>query len=382
MEQWILKSADIAYVLDNENIEPQLGSPFVRLERPDKGLKPPSAQDWPSLVEALATIANPDLVLGLINYPPEDPQFSWFYGNSSNDRLALHKQKFDGTEHRIVWPLHPQDVFDDFLSPLQPAMPASCENTALCLDKDTLATVAAIVDIMQEDSLIAFLNRSVPPESSFHASDLLACFYRSLQGADFRWMAWRVKLISPVNLAPSVEDIERGLAGLERKKLTPGIDGRYGLSTELAVLAARLSECSGFSALSIREKLARPTHNREWDHQHIAAARGLDSLWLYEFSDIREDNFTLELKDTSPTILQQRLESIRLSEEQRVPHSQPLAESHPPPSSDMNQKPRVKSRKTKEMSHKFCSQCGAKLRPGASFCSGCGYQLSSKGTRQ
>jgi len=380
MQHWILRSREIAYVLTKEKIVPQLGSPFLRMEPSDENVKPPSAQDWPNLIDSLAAIANPGSVLGLINFPPVDPQFSWFYGNSQNESLALHRQKFDGTEHVIVWPLHPHDVYEDFLSTLDPAMPAPTEGIDLHLDRDTLITLAAIVDIMQEDSLIAFLNRSDPPVSSFNASDLLACFYRSLQGADFRWMAQRVRLISPINLAPAVEDIEAGLAALEKKKLIQHEGDRYGISTELAVVCSRLSECSGFSALSIRKKLSEQPNKGTWHAQHFAAARGLDSLWLFAFSDISQDHFSLELKDSSPAILRQCLESLLLTEGKSERPSQPTPPSPPSKPAERTQERQMKPGKPEKKSLKFCSNCGQKLKPGASFCAGCGYQLTPKGT--
>jgi len=378
MEHWILESKEIAFILAKEKIKPQPGSPFLRMERTDEDLKSPSVQNWPSLIESLTVIAKPESVLGLISYPPEDPQFSWFYSNSSHKNLAQHKQKFDGTEHMIVWPLHPNHVRDDFLLPLNLAMPITSAGTVLNLDRDTLVSMAAIVDIMQENSLIAFLNRSDPPECSFLASDLLACFYRSLQGADLRWMAPRAKLMSPVNLAPVIEDIEKGLAALERKKLIHKEGDRYRLSTELAVVCARLSECSGFSSLSLRKKLSGSSTKKRWHYQHIAAAMGLESLWLYEFSDITQDNFILELRDCSPTILQKNLQSLLPVEDKRSIPSPPPTKSLRP--SEGDQKRPAKRKKTDRKSLKYCSKCGTKLRPGASFCPGCGSRLISKGS--
>jgi hypothetical protein len=382
MGQWNLTSAEVAYVLAKEGIEPEPGSPFMRLNRSDEESKPPSARDWPSLLESISVIAKPGSVLGLVHYPPDDPQYSLFYGNSSHENLALHKKKFDGTEHVIVWPLHPRDVYEDFLWPLDLAMPADPKGELLHLDRDSLVTLAAIVDILQEDSLIAFLNRSAVPKSSFNASELLACFYRSLQDGDFRWMAQRARLVSPVSLAPVSEDIERGLSSLERMKLIQREDDRFGLSTALAVIGARLSDCSGLAALSAKKKPSKSSQAKMWNRRHIAAARGLNSLWFFEFSQISKEDYRLELSDMGPAELQKRLHSFLYAEDRKDLPSRPPVPSSPSHPPGIDREVRGDSRQGEEKILKFCSQCGGDLRAGASFCSQCGYRLIPKESKR
>jgi hypothetical protein len=381
MNRWTLTTSDIAQLIRNAKIEPWLGSPLRRLE-----ISPPSAaasltQTTPEMLEAVSRIARPEVVLGLVNYPPEEPEFSWFYGPSGGQNFALYQER-DVDGYDIIWPINGQDLFETVDSSLALGQPAVNQGISFFLDRNGFETMVAIIDIIQEDALVAFLNRMPPQVSRFNAVSLIECCYRTLQQTDLRWMVYRIKFISPTDFVPSLENIGEGLETLREKGLLMQNGYQYSPTKRFGLICSQLSACHGFCGLSTRRRTTRPIGESAWDHQHMAALRGINSLWLLEFTDIISTDFSVRVSDVTPGLLRDRLYTGLLLPKTQVTSPPPLKEmatiisvpkpeasrvspSPPPPISSPQPKltPRVEV---------HCPKCGAAVSPNVNFCTQCG----------
>ena len=381
MNRWTLTTSDIAQLIRNANIEPWLGSPLRHLNFPTQSLAASIMQMTPEMLEAVSKIARPEVVLGLVNCPPEEPEFSWFYGPSGGQNFALFQER-DVDGHEITWPINGQDLFETVESTLALDQTSVSQGISFSLDRNGFETLAAIVDIIQEDALVAFLNRMPSPPSRFDAVSLMECCYRTLQQTDLRWMVYRVKFISPIDFVPSLEKISEGLESLREKGLLVQNGYQYSLTKRFGLICSLLSACNGFCGLSTRRRIPLPIGESVWDQQHMAALRGINSLWLLEFTDITSTDFTVRVSDVTSNLLRDRLCAGLLLPKTQVaslpptkerpttkPVPQPETSSVPPPPPPPRSSSQIKPPPRMEV---HCTQCGATLSTNSKFCTQCG----------
>lgn len=386
MSKWAFTSAEIGHLLRNANIEPWLGSPLRRLNFPTQSSAASTTQTTPEMLEAVSRIARPEIVLGLVNSPPEEPEFSWFYGPSGGQTFALYQER-DVDGYHITWPINGQDLFETIESSLALDQTSVNQGISFFLDRNGFETLVAIIDIIQEDALVAFLNRMPSPPSRFDAVNLMECCYRTLQQTDLRWMVYRVKFISPIDFVPSLENISEGLESLREKGLLVQNGYQYSLTKRFGLICSQLSACNGFCGLSTRRRIPLPTGESVWDQQHMAALRGINSLWLLEFTDITSTDFTARVSDVTSNLLRDRLCTGLLlpktqvasppSPEERPatkPAPQPEASRVSPPPPPPRSSPQIKPSPRMEM---HCTKCGAILSPNSKFCTKCGAPVGT-----
>jgi hypothetical protein len=351
--RWTLRAAEICDLLRDAEIEPWLGSPFMHLTSPTKGSAPSSdTQDTPEVRKALTHIARPDIVLGLLHYPPETPDVTWFYGVAGDQHFAAYRQEDDN--HHIVWPVGSQTLVQLLETALAIDQPAVTDGFSLSLDRSAFETLTVIVDIIQEGTLLAALNRQPPPQPKFDADDLFKCYKRNLRGIDLRWMVQRAKLLSPVPLTSNLEKLNQGIEYFGEYGLLTREGDLYSPTKRFNTACTLLSACIGFCALSTRRHAPQPEDDSVWDLQHVAALRGIGSLWLFEFTNVTSTNFSLKLGDITSSLLHERLQAGFIS---------PTPQTAPPPI-DSPAKDRI------------CQNCGTRLKPNTSFCSKCGAKVS------
>ncbi len=381
MTKWTFTSAEILKLLRDAHLEPWLGSPLRRLGHPTQDSATSLTKTNPEMLEALSRIARPEVVLGLINYPPEEPEFSWFYGASGGQRFALYQEE-DVDGYHVTWPINGQDLFEAVQSSLVLDQRAVNQEISFLLDRNGFETMAAIIDIIQEDALVALLNRMPTPVSRFDAVSLMECCYRTLHQTDLRWMVYRVKFISPTDFVPSLQNISAGLESLREKNLLVQNGHQYSPTKRLGLICSLMSACNGFCGLSTRRRVAQPVGESVWDQQHIVALRGMDSLWLLEFTDITSEDFAVKVSDVTSSQMRDRLHAgLLISKTQGEtppvlkagPVTKPaltlevsMASSSPPshrPSSEIKAPTRIEV---------HCPKCGATLSPDSKFCTRCG----------
>lgn len=381
MTKWTFTSAEVVKLLRDAHLEPWLGSPLRRLGHPTGSSAPSLTQTTPEMLEALSRIARPEVVFGLVNSSPEEPEFSWFYGASGGQHFALYQEK-DVDGYHVTWPINGQDLFETVESSLALDQPAVNQEISFLLDRNGFETMVAIIDIMQEDALVAFLNRMPSPVSRFDAVSLMECCYRTLHETDLRWMVYRVKFISPTDFIPSVENISEGLESLREKNLLVQNGYQYSPTKRFGLICSLLSACNGFCGLSTRRRVAQPIGESIWDQQHIAAFRGMNSLWLLEFTDITSADFAVKVSDVTSSQMIDRLCAGLLmpktqTESPPVLKARPVIKpasipevsmtSSPPPPRSPSPEIKVPTRMEAR-----CPKCGATLSPNSKFCTRCG----------
>lgn len=361
MNRWTLTTAEISYLLKDFRIEPGSGSPFQGLRPPQEGFTSASFENEKELMNAFVALLQPEAIHGLVSYTPdEQPSYSWFYGDSIGSSFAFHSEK---DTHQIAWPVDILSILEILELPLNLLNTNEIDEISFILDRRGLETMAAIIDLIQEQSLTSLLERSLSPEIRFDEKDLLDCLNHNIKSTDFRWMIPRTMIFSPIRLKYTSEDIIQGMEWLHAKGLLTLREGRYALSPPFGIVCSLLGSCSGLSALSSRRQQIINKDNKDWSLQHLAALKGIDnSLWLFEYTDITSDDFHVEIQNTTGRSLNERLQS------EFFPSGKPAA---PPPSiPSIPPQPELKS-----INEPFCPNCGTQLKPKASFCTKCGARV-------
>ena len=388
MSEWMFTAEELSLVVGDAGIDPWLGSPLRRMApvSDDSGTAIAIApQVTAEMIDAIRHIARPETVLGLVVYPPDEPETFWFYGDDAG--YALFHETVDGC--RVVWPLDELELLDFAIEPLDLPRPTSAFEFSLVMDRAGFETLAAVVDMAQENSLLGFLHRDDPPELSFETSDLLACWERGMESADLQWMIHRAGALSPVALAPSDEELARGVQTLADQQALIADNGLWRATPSFAMLCSMLGACNGLAALSTR---TRTPDDGAWRLEHVAAARCTEGIWLFDFADITSTDFSLTLVDSSAEESYERVRgALRAGErarEAQVP-SRPESASAPAdegscagcgaamtPNASFCSGCGAPVRRTEEQS--FCSNCGARLEPGKRFCASCGTPLQGE----
>lgn len=350
-DRWNLTAAEIAEILRRTGVEPRHGSPFLRLQGSGPASPDASAiEDTPDIREAIRRIGRPDIILGLLHVPPGEPDVTWLFGATGDPRFAVHRRD-GGMWHRIVWPVHGAALTEIMETAVSIHDAAVTDAFALTLDRKGFATLSAIVDFFQEEALRSAMQRRMPAVPRFDLEDLVCCWQRNLRGTDLRWMAQRAQLISPVRLSLDPEELNIGLGSLAHQGMLTQQGTLFAPSPRFHTACTLLAGCSGFFALSTRRRAVRSEREDDWDFQHMAAMRGIGSLWLLEFTGISKSGFTVKLGDVTADLLHERVLAGLLPPE-RPPV---VADGCPSP--------------------ECCPECGSRLQPPAKFCPNCGAKI-------
>ncbi len=354
-DRWTFTGEEIAGLFHKGKIEPWAGSPLIQL-KPSSTAKPPGLKtdDISKVNDAILRISRPDIILGMLHYPPETPDVTWFYGVAEDKNFAVYR-KGSGDDHHIVWPVSDKSLMKILEAALSISEPATIDSFSLTMNRAGFEAMVAIVDLIQEETLFAAMNRQQERLADFTLAQLFECYKRSLLGLDFRWMVQRAKLFSPSRIMPEPEYLRVGLNSLiEQQMLVPAV-GRYSLTQRFYTACSLMGACSGFCGLSTRRLKSRPDGKAVWDHEHVAALRGTGSLWLFDFSQISTSDFIVRFGDVTPGLLQERLRAGMLTP--------------PKPSKPLVAPPATTSATAETIR---CSRCGTELSPQAKFCSNCG----------
>ena len=354
--RWTLTAGEISDLLGNAKVKPWLGSPFMHLKSPETiSTSSIDKKETPQVCEALTRIACPDVVHGLLHYPPETPDVTWFYGVEKDQRFVAHRQE-DDNNHHIVWPIYGQTLVQILETALQVDQPAVADNFSLSLDRVTFETLTLIVDFIQEENLLAALGRQTPPQLTFDANDLFKCYMHNQGGIDLRWMVQRAKLLSPSPLVPNPENLDHGLESLSKERILTCEGDRYKPTERFNTACSLMSACIGFCAISTRRRVPQSKGDYVWELQHFAALRGIGSLWLFEFSNVTSTDFTVKLGDITSSLLHERIQAGLL-----LPETQTAEPSvHSPEKGSI------------------CQNCGAQLHDEMKFCTKCGTQVQGR----
>lgn len=294
------------------------------------------------LSELLPPVNAPDLVLGLIHTPPPRPEVAWFYGRTGVDQLVAHRRE-DDANHVFVGPFGSETLAGVLAAAIDLAAPAVGPGVCIELQRSGFEAFSAVVDLLQEVALEAALNRVLPEPLAFDLADVVRCYARNLDTYDLRWLVQRAETLAPAPLQPFEESLARGLAELQEQQLLRLVDGWYRATEKMEQLATRIGPASGFCGVAT---LRREGDN--WRREHLAAQRGIGSLWLMEFDEITLETFRVNIADVSGEILLERLRAAvslpRISETPAQPGR--------------------------------CRSCGAPLRAGNRFCTACGVRVS------
>jgi hypothetical protein len=354
-DRWNLTAPEITEMLRRAGVEPWRGSPIARLY--DVAKSPPekiAIKDTPEIREATARIGRPDIVVGLLHVPPGDPDVTWFYGASGDQRFAVYRRN-GNLWHHIVWPVLDTTLTEVMEAAVSITEPAVTDSFALSLDRRGFETLATIIDFFQEETLRAAMSRKPASVLQFDSDDLFGCYQRNLRGIDLRWMVQRSKLISPLGLAPDLEGFQIGISSLVKQGMLVQEGSLYRSTPRFTTACSLLAGCSGFFALSTRRRIQRNDGHVAWDSQHMASMRGIGSLWLLEFADISRNDFIVKLGDVTASLLHERVAAGLI----------------PPARLELPED---------EASEKqaYCQNCGSKLLPPAKFCQNCGTKIVEK----
>jgi len=370
MKTWNLKETDLFHLLKESNLEPGDGSPLGDLKPSARSAKLAPVEDRSGLLEALARLTRPEVILGLVTFSsPEEPGFSWFYGSAKDGNYAFHEPAEDG-RHEISWPVDGFLLLRSLQAPLAMEKSTKKEDISLVLDRSGFETLAAIADWLQEKNLVALLNRRMPQAETFEEIELLECCDRSRNSQDLRWMVPRALLVSPISLRFSDDNLRQGLESLLAGDLLTRRNGLFALTPTLGLVCSRFAAASGVSALSTqRLQRRRQRENEEWDLTHFAAIRIADrSLWLVEFSDISADEFSVKITSVAQPDMYHHL---------KAGLGLPGNQGSPEPPAPARREPTREHESAKEKEFR-CPSCGSELRPDARFCAKCGYRLAKK----
>jgi hypothetical protein len=344
MNTWTLAKAELVHLLRETGLQPGPGSPLAGLELGSHSTILGAIERKPEVLRALGLLAKPEAVVGAMTFlPPEEPEYSWFYGASGSPGFAFYSVDEEGG-HEIVWPVDRPLLLRSLGEPLFLEGPSERHEISISFDKAGFEALAVLADLAQEMGLLSLLGRKGPPGMTFERQDFLACARRSDEGEDWRWMVPRARLISPIDLDYGEEELAQGLRSLEAGRLIASEDGNYRLTPALGLLCAQLGATVGMTALSTRGRKGGTSGNgpQDWTVGHLAAVRTGPTLWLLEFQDITAAGFNIRFVGAGPNEIYGRLKAGLAA----APAAAAAAG--------------------------FCRQCGSPLRAGVAFCPSCG----------
>ena len=396
MPQWTLTTTEIQALLRRENIVAWMGSPLLSPESvPNREPVSKNLPNEPELCEALLRIARPEIMQGVLQFPPDFSGVHWFYGQAGDTRLASHGRD-QNNRHIMTWPIADREVVQAMETSLAVQEPAVVNGFALVLNRGGLEALAGIVDLLQEEILKAALKRQPPPELRFTAQELRECLQRGSQGLDLRWMVQRLKCLAPVPFKSDPAGLEKGLQELVKQQMLSWENSHYRPVPRFYAACSLLCGGSGLCALNTRRLVLQAGKPLTWEHLHTAALRGSGSLWLFEFSDMEADDFSVKLGDVTAGLLHERLMAgLSIKKKSFVPEPPAAAKIRSCPQCGLALKAEAEfcpvcAKKSKPVSAPAtgpvqatrpvkaasetvtCGQCGTALASGSKFCIQCG----------
>jgi hypothetical protein len=273
------------------------------------------------------------------------------------------------------------DVLEDLEVALLLDAPAVEGGTTITMDLPTLTALATIVDLRQEDLLLAVLHRGVPPRPEFDAKDLLACFERSPTGPDLNWTVRRLRMVSPVPVQATEDGMTRALLNLQEQGFVNRVNGRYVLAESIEPLVLSLGHCRGMGALSSHRLNTESPEEGSWTHRHVVFFRSLTGFTVLDFEKPEGDEVSVTLSGGSGAAIRETLEdilSLPAEEFRETAAQEPSRDPGPPPTyppPDDGETPAPEAATPPDPDVGFCVQCGDQLRPGLSFCTKCGMEV-------
>ena len=264
---------------------------------------------------------------------------------------------------------------------LETGGPVLRQGMSLALTHGELQTLVAICDIVQEDGLVAFINRSPALKSRFEATDLYQSYYRSMNAPDVRWMAQRMRFMAPVDLLPTLDGLAAGLGSLAGRGLLVPAEPGYAPSDKLGLAVSMMNDCRGFGAVSKRVLSYSDSGEPAWRLSHIGLLAGDRNLWLFDFEQTESGDIKAVLTDTDIESVEKLIEGRFLVPEAPV--------VRPRPQGPLGTRPAVAGRvprtspapvpklASKEAKKERCLGCGAAIDPGVKFCSMCGAKVGT-----
>ena len=377
LNEWPLTGQEVLALLEAAGTAPESGSP---LRNKIGGIEPGSRASVPpppGQVEAVRRIARPEVVFGVMNSPPDPPETSWFYGLAGEDGLArFEDEATPGGGFGLLWPVRRRAMTAPLFGSLETGGPALPQGMSLALDHGELQTLVAICDIVQEDGLVAFINRSPALKSRFEATDLYQSYYRSMNAPDLRWMAQRMRFMAPVDLLPTLDGLAAGLASLAGRGLLVPAEPGYAPSDKLGLAVSMMNDCRGFGAVSKRVLSYSDAGEPAWRLGHLGLLAGDRALWLFDFEQTESGDIKAVLTDTDIESVEKLVEQRFLVSEAPVVRPRregPLGVRPAAAGRALKTSPAPMPKPaSKEAKKDRCRDCGAALDPGVKFCSMCG----------
>jgi hypothetical protein len=314
LSQWTGTSAGMHALADRLGLASWLGSPLLDPVAPEQASAGTSPSP-PGLAEAWQALAQPEVRLDVAHVPPASAARVRFYGRRGRESLVGHW--IDEGTHHVAWPIETAWLTTLVASFVEAARPAHEVGVSIEVDRAGLEVLVALIDLLQEASLVALLEGHEAGGLQVDARDVLAAFARHRSEHDLRWMIARARWLAPRPLAPEETRIAAALARLADGGWLVEQPPGYVVAPALRLVCALLADTRGWCAVSRRVRRETAEGGIEWSRHHGAVMRGLDSLWMLEFADVATDGFTARLRDATVD------EVVRLSGEWFAPVLEP-----------------------------------------------------------
>lgn len=314
LNQWTGTSAEMQAIADRLGVAPWLGSPLLDPVSPEQASAGTSPSP-PGLAEAWQALAQPELRLDVAHVPPASAATVRFYGRRGRESLVGHW--IDEGTHHVAWPIEPAWLTSLVASFVEAPRPAHEVGVSIEVDRAGFEVFVAVIDLLQEASLVALLEGREPSGLQVSACDVLAAFARRRSEHDLRWMIARARWLAPRPLAPEETRIAAALGRLAAGGWLVEQPPGYVVAPARRLVCALLADTRGWCAVSRRVRRETAGGRIEWSRQHGAVMSGLDSLWMLEFTPVATDGFTARLRDATVE------EVVRLSGEWFAPVLEP-----------------------------------------------------------
>lgn len=330
LNQWTGTAGEMRAIADGLGLAPWSGSPLLDAVPPEpvRASTPPAT---PGLVDAWQVLAQPEVRLDVAHVPPLSGATSRFYGRCGRQSLVGHW--LDAGTHHVAWPIEPVGLTRLVASLVETGRPAHEIGVSLDVDRPGYEVLAALVDLLQEASLVALLEGRDVDEPQVDGRGLADVFARPRSVHDLRWMVARARSMAPGPLAPDEARLSTALARLARDRWLAERASRYVVTPTLRLVCSLLADTRGWCAVSRRVRQLTDDGGIEWSRQHAAVLRGLDSLWMLGFADIATDGFTVRLRDTTTEDATERIGAwcAPAPVADRAPTARKAAVAPPPP---------------------------------------------------
>lgn len=316
----------------------------------DEGM--PAAQ-WRAAIENLVAPARQ--VVAAFGNTASITELHAFQGAASPQKLTGFTPRGE-SECTLAWPVEPMDLL-------------ALATTALGLEANTpdlgagadltpraLTAFAALVDAIRESEIEALLAREPNPEDGVDLASVTRAARAGALTTDTRWLSSVVRQMIPVEVEANRKTVEAGLGELVKLDWVAknAKSGNHAFNPDMDIPRRTLSAPVAFAALSVADWIGN-----EPRHACVGGLRTIGALWAFEFRS--GDTPLIRVGTVRETTFLLALQAL-LSAPVETPQPK-VAEA--PPKKDTGY----------GGGHKFCTQCGAELTPGAKFCMACGAQV-------